>query len=579
MNWIQEEDLKSIRKQADIVDIMSRYLALTKKGKNYTAVCPFHDDHDPSLSISTQRQIFKCFVCGTGGNVFTFVQKIEQITFPEAVYKVAEMIHYPLRMNTQLLQPKVHPNQAYFDIMQSYIQYTQYEMKSEVGQVAYQYLRQRKITDEIIADFQIGYAPQGSQSKRFLEAKKYPATDLEAVGLLSNGVPMFQNRIMIPIHDEDGHPIAFTARKLSDQNDDPKYINSSQTKIYEKGETVFNYHRAKRVCRKEQRCILVEGAMDVIAFEKAGIHESVACLGTACTDKQMMLLKRLQVPIYVCYDGDQAGRNATYKFAKEAVKQGLQIQIVKNTTQKDPDEIFDAGGKEELVAFVNKTVSYVDFLFDYLLHMYNMENYEEKKSYAQEIYQALSTVQETFERGTYLSKLKTITGYDFANLESNQVSTKTKKKFHRPVVVAMPEDGLVKAERTALSMIMKSKDAAERFKSEIGFFRDTTCNQLFLYCDDLYRTKKTIDIDDVLAGISDSNLQNYLMELMDNAPYDQVFNEDLFVDAMLKIKECTIKDQIQYLNQKIETVADPMKKAKLAIEKNKLIVQMNELRK
>ena len=160
LRWINEQDLKAIRAQADIVDIMSRYLSLSKKGKNYEALCPFHDDHDPSLSISTDKQIFKCFVCGAGGDVFGFVQKIENISFPEAVAKVAEMIGYPLAMPTSAYKPKADPNQSYYDILQAYISYMQYELKSEAGMLALDYLHRRKLNEDVLYRFEIDFLPQ-----------------------------------------------------------------------------------------------------------------------------------------------------------------------------------------------------------------------------------------------------------------------------------------------------------------------------------------------------------------------------------------------------------------------------------
>ena len=150
MSWIKEEDMRAIRQQADIVDIMSNYLTLEKKGKNYRAICPFHDDHDPSLSISTDKQIFKCFVCGTGGNVFTFVQKIEEISFPEAVAKVAQMIGYPLEISTNGFEPKPNVNQPYYDVMNDYIAYTQYELNAATGMACLEYCHRRNINEDII---------------------------------------------------------------------------------------------------------------------------------------------------------------------------------------------------------------------------------------------------------------------------------------------------------------------------------------------------------------------------------------------------------------------------------------------
>lgn len=577
MSWIKEEDLKAIRSRADIVDIMSRYISLNKKGNNYTALCPFHDDHDPSLSISTDKQIFKCFVCGTGGDVFGFVSKIEQISFPEAVYKVADLISYPLSTSFNRIEKKVDPNKAYYDLLQIYIEFMQYELQSEQGSVAFDYLKKRKINDDILRRFEIGYAPTSEQSIRFFQAKQFSDNDLEDLGLTRNGFAVFTDRFVIPIHDEKGNPVGFTARRLVEDETISKYINSSQTKIYEKGQIVFNYHRAAHFARKAGRCILVEGAMDVLAFEKADIHESVACLGTACTSFQLNLLKNLRVPITVCYDGDKAGQNASYKFIKMAIAQHMEVVVVKNATTKDPDEIFNEGGKEELEAFVQRTISVVDFLFDYLLTQYNLENYEDKKAYAQELYDAVELTCDSFEKTSYLTRINKVTGFDFSNLVQSKKSEKRKEYKVRPSIMIRPMNGRIHAEYEALTMILSSKEACDLFKSEIGFFKDSRCQKLSLYCYDVYREYSKLDKDILLSRINEEDIRNFLMELLNNSNSMNSYSEDYFRDILNKIKECTLQEQIDQINSQIEIIADPIEKARLSTKKIQLLKKQKDL--
>lgn len=581
MSWISEEDLKTIRQRADIVDVMSQYLTLNKKGKNYTAVCPFHDDHDPSLSISTDKQIYKCFVCGAGGNVFSFVQKMEEISFPEAVYKVAHIIGYPLSSPNMVYERKENKNQKYFDLIQSFIQYTNYELRSSDGMLAKQYLHDRKINDAIIDYFQIGYAPSKDRVIQFFEAKNYDTQSLENVGLvrseMGNSFAIFHDRITIPIYDENGNPIGFTARTLQPSEFDPKYINTSTTQIYEKGNIVFNYHRAKEVARKKHRCILVEGAMDVIAFAKADIHECVACLGTACTSFQAELLKKLHVPIVICYDGDQAGKNATYKFGKIAMEFGIPFEIVKNNSNRDPDEIFNEYGRDELCSFVKKTISYIDFLFDYLLSKYNLDNYEEKKKYAQELVDVINKTCDSFEKNTFYARIKNVTGFDFSQTEKK--TSRLNHKVVEPVYMNQPESGRLSAEKAVLSMILLSKDAASQFKDEIGFFMDSTCNQLSLYCFDLYRKNDRIDFDELLSKIDEEQVRDLLTSLIMDTSAPLEFNNDYFEDSLNKIKECSFQEQIDLINSQIKNISNPLEKAKKALQKKELIILKNKIRR
>lgn len=583
MSWISEDDIKAIRQQADIVDVMSRYITLEKKGKDYKAICPFHDDHDPSLSISTDKQIFKCFVCGTGGNVFTFVQKIENISFLEAVCKVAELIHYPLHMDTSQFQPKVDQNQPLYDCVQSYIRFLIYELQSENGESVKRYLSQRKINEDIIKRFEIGYAPESSRSVKYLKAKGFNEQILTDTGLIRthdlDTYAVFDNRLMIPIHDENGNPVGFTARRLNEDKDVAKYINTSETKIYHKGHLIFNYHRAKEFAKKNKRCILVEGAMDVIAFEKADIHESIACLGTACTKEQIALLKRLNVPLVVCYDGDKAGKAATYKFGKLAVDYGLNFSIVKNTTGKDPDEIFNELGKDELYLSVHKTVSFVEFLFDYLPNQYDLDNYEDKKKFTSEMQSFIERTCTDFEKADYYSRIRDLTGFDLSHQSANIPAPKKESRNNAAVVrnIEPLKNGRTLAEHGVLWMILNSKLAADQFKDQIGFFQDPVCEELSLYCYDMYRNMDHIDFDVLMSYIEKEDVRNLLVSLMENPFHVDGYNEDFFNDSLMKIKECTLQAQIDNLNDQIKNVQDPMLKISLASKKQELIIQRNEI--
>lgn len=583
MSWISEDDIKAIRQQADIVDVMSRYITLEKKGKDYKAICPFHDDHDPSLSISTDKQIFKCFVCGTGGNVFTFVQKIENISFLEAVCKVAELIHYPLHMDTSQFQPKVDENQPLYDCVQSYIRFLTYELQSENGESVKRYLSQRKINEDIIKRFGIGYAPESSRSVKYLKAKGFNEQILTDTGLIRthdlDTYAVFDNRLMIPIHDENGNPVGFTARRLNEDKDVAKYINTSETKIYHKGHLIFNYHRAKEFAKKNKRCILVEGAMDVIAFEKADIHESIACLGTACTKEQITLLKRLNVPLVVCYDGDRAGKAATYKFGKLAVDYGLNFSIVKNTTGKDPDEIFNELGKDELYLSVHKTVSFVEFLFDYLPNQYDLDNYEDKKKFTSEMQSFIERTCTDFEKADYYSRIRDLTGFDLSHQSANIPAPKKESRNNAAVVrnIEPLKNGRTLAEHGVLWMILNSKLAADQFKDQIGFFQDPVCEELSLYCYDMYRNMDHIDFDVLMSYIEKEDVRNLLVSLMENPFHVDGYNEDFFNDSLMKIKECTLQAQIDNLNDQIKNVQDPMLKISLASKKQELIIQRNEI--
>ena len=417
---------------------------------------------------------------------------------------------------------------------------------------------------------------------KYLKAKGFNEQILTETGLIRthdlDTYAVFEQRLMIPIHDENGNPVGFTARRLNEDKETAKYINTSETKIYHKGNLIFNYHRAKEFAKKNKRCILVEGAMDVIAFEKADIHESIACLGTACTKEQMALLKRLNVPLVVCYDGDRAGKAATYKFGKLAVDYGLVFSIVKNTTGKDPDEIFNELGKDELYLSVHKTVSFVEFLFEYLPNQYDLDNYEDKKKFTSEMQSFIERTCTDFEKADYYSRIRDLTGFDLSH-QTPQVMPK-KDSYTRPAAIQNIEplkNGRTLAEHGALWMILNSKIAADQFKDQIGFFEDPVCEELSLYCYDMYRSMDHIDFDVLMGHIEKEEVRNLLVTLMENPFHVYGYNEDFFNDSLMKIKECTLQAQIDNLNNQIKNVQDPMIKISLASKKQELIVQRNEI--
>ena len=388
MARLSEDKINEIRSHSDIVEVVSKYIPLSKKGKNYVGVCPFHDDRDPSLTVSQDKQIFKCFACGAGGNVFHFVSRYENISFVESVVEVAKLSNIQI---DDIEVTKNQPNQhllPYYKLNQSFIEYTNYMLMSSGHTEILQYLHKRGIHDDLIKKFEIGYNPSNDALYHFLKAKKFTdeeMIDANLVRLTNQGIhDVFSSRITIPIHDKYGNPIAFTARRTI-ENDEAKYINTTQTPCYTKGNVIFNYHRALPIAKKTGRVLLVEGAMDTIAFYKANIENVVATLGTACTKEQLKLLKQMHVKIDVCYDGDDAGINATYKFGKMASENGLEFEIIDNKSGLDPDEIIEQYGINELKSLSNKTISWIDFCFEYLQRKYNLENYSQRVDFAKEM--------------------------------------------------------------------------------------------------------------------------------------------------------------------------------------------------
>lgn len=583
MARLSEQEINEIRAKADIVDVISRYISVTHKGKGFYATCPFHDDHDPSMSISQDKQIFKCFVCGAGGNVFGFVQKYEQISFLEAVYKVAEYAGVQIEHAYVLPERKVDPHiAALYKVCHDMIEYTHYQLHTPDAQSVKEYLYKRGLTDDIIDRFELGYNPPNDALYKFLHAKKHEDEDMVAAGVTrmsaSGMKDVFFNRITIPIHDINGNPVGFSARRLLD-SDEAKYINTQETEIYHKGDLIFNYHRAKSEARKVKRVYIVEGAMDVLALEKVDIHHAVATLGTACTKEQLKLMSMLGVDVVLCYDGDQAGKNAAYKFGKLARGQ-LNFTIVDNRLGLDPDEIIEAYGKDELKKILNKTISWIDFLFDFLLGRYDLENYSQKKEYAKEISDEIVQLKDDFERTNYYIRLRELTGFDMQStspIKEQQKTAKKQQEYHQRTFLTYPKTGALAAEYEILSQMLNGLAASNYFRDELGFLKDEDSNKLAMYIIDYYRTHKTIHVADLLNVIKEDAVRNLLLMIADWELAQIGVNMDVLREAITKMKVCLLDDKIAFLVEKAKSISDPIGKAKIADERNQLIRERHEL--
>ena len=578
MPVFSEDTIREVRARTDIVDVISQYVSLEKHGKEFKGVCPFHDDHDPSMSVSPDKQIFKCFVCGAGGNVFSFLQKIEQITFPEAVTRAAAMAGIDLKLPQSA---GVSPNQQAWSCLQSFTDYARYFLDSQEGEPAKEYCRKRKISEQILAEFEIGWAPSADRQERYFQGKGWDRDMLLKTGLLQAGTdrPVFVDRLLIPIHDRAGHPAGYTARTLSKNTDLPKYVNTPATPLYTKGNLVFNYHRAKPAARKAGRVILAEGAMDVIGLAKAGIREAVANLGTACTDAQLELLRQLQVPVHVFYDSDAAGRKAAYQFGRRAMEAGVPFAMVAARGLKDPDEIFQEKGAEFLQQTVDRTISYPEFLMDYLEETGNLENYEEKLRYGEEVSQAAWKLLKDFEQPSFFQKLKDKTGFDFSirTQSDRQERSRSEKQRRRtrPVLPAVRR-GRRQAEEAVLQGMLASRDAAVRFREEVGFFDDPACHALSLYIFDAYRSADDLEPQALFDRIEEEEVQGLLADLMAR-PVPQE-SRAFFEDSLAAVKDHVLAGEIESYNRRIQETDDLEEKNRLAREKMELVIARHQVR-
>lgn len=578
---IDRSVLDALRSKTDIVDLIGRFLPLEKKGKDYVTVCPFHDDHDPSMRINADRQIYKCFVCGAGGDVFTFFQKYEGLSFTESVQRVADLAGFPLQIETRSAPKQEDPRADLFETLQVFTAYCGYELFSADGKAALSYLESRRFDKAMLDTFQIGYAPARSMVEEFLQARIQQTSLLEQTGLIypdSGGRirPVFTDRIVIPIHDPLGNPVGYTARILPGSEQSAKYINSPTSELYDKSHLIFNYHRAVKAAKKSGRLILVEGAMDVLGLAKAGLMEGIACLGTAMTDAQLSLIARCNVPVTVFYDQDGAGRKAAYCFGLQALNAGIRFSVVKSDLAKDPDDIFITQGSEALITTVNKTVSFAEFCFDYLQSVFDLDNYEDKKSYARQMEHLIRTTLEPFEQKSWLDQLAEKTGFTFSAVRTRGKEKKSSVPLAGTIPLPARQPGRLQAEKSILWAMLYHQDYLELFKQQVGFFADPACAQLYAYIN--YAYQKNADIDPVALKeeIEEEDVQELLVELSEWPDYsDNIAGH--FRDSLCKIKRDILSLQIETVLQQMQQSADPARKMQLAQQAAKLSAMKNQV--
>ncbi len=550
---ISKETIDDILQSVDIVDVINHYIPTFKKGKGFSAVCPFHDDHDPSLSISVDKQLYKCFVCGNGGNAYTFVKNYKKIPFIEAVKEVADIAGKPIEVETTY--KKVDPNEKYYKLLNDYIEYTNYCLTgTKLGLSAKDYLINRGIDEEIIKEFKIGFNPDNDKVSTVLKAKEYSDEDMIKVGVSGFGksglYDIFHSRITFPIHDKHGSPIAFTARDFTNFSDS-KYINSGNTILYNKGNVIFNYHRAIDSSKQKGYVLVCEGVMDVIAYKRAGIDNVVATLGTACTSEQIKLLKELAKVIVLSYDGDRAGKNANLKVGNLLLEQGTEVEVIDNNTELDPDEIITKHGKNALRDLASKRLTYIDFVIKFYKENYNLDNYSNRKKMAIDISALIDKLKDQYDKDNYYNELYEITKIRInsnSSSKTDDIGYNVKGKSYNELLL----DGLTKAEYIILSQIAISKEALTIYHKDLGYLLNDTNSKLASIIQDEYRKKDECNLSTLYNEVDDEDVKNLIVTLATVENLPSVYDKDILLGSIKRVKEEIVKQRKNYLKKQIE---------------------------
>lgn len=593
---IPEDVIEQVRSQVNIVDVVSQYVQLKQSGKNLFGLCPFHEERTPSFSVSEDKQIFHCFSCGRGGNVFKFMMEIENLSFPEAVKKVAEMEHLdvdskyftdaaPASRETseqkQLIELHEQAVKLYHHIL----------INTKMGESALDYLHHRGVNDETIDLYQLGYAPQQRLLKPFFDERQADYQLLRKSGLFSETQDgklrdRFVDRVMYPIRNGTGQTVAFSGRLLAKDSDMPKYLNSPETELFNKRKILFNLDLARPNIRSKQPALLFEGFMDVISAYQGGIKSGIASMGTSLTEQQIYDIQRITREVIVCYDGDTPGQKAI-KRAIDAFKQTdhqLDLKVVSIPDGMDPDEFIRNRGADKFQTLLQHAQSPVDFDLNYLKQEANLKTEEGQAAYISEALKLISTISSGISRDLYLNRLADSFSIDKQVLKQQLqplIRKNVTKRANHQIPAAQPvnqspqkRDKVTVAQMQLLNRMLHNHDVWVKVSGISGFsFVDEQYQMLYLLAEGYFSKFDQYNVATFSNLITEDSLQTLLIDIdmmnLPEEPSPMEIDNDLDVIMNRAPVETKIKKKQAELKQ-ASKIGDVDKQRQLMVDLLKL---------
>jgi DNA primase len=542
---IDKEMIAEIKNSVNIVDVIGEVVSLTKAGRNYLGLCPFHKEKTPSFNVIEDRQFFHCFGCGKSGDVFKFIEEYRQVNFLESVKIIAERAGIAVQVETTP-QPnrRLHPNQALLDIHQDAAKfYHAVLMTTTIGQQARAYLAERGLTDDLLEVFNIGLAPDEADFfYRQISAKdKYDENTLANSGLFNFSeennrfYDAFRNRIMFPLTNDSGQVIAFSGRIWTEsdvERKQAKYKNSRSTPIFNKSYEMYHLDKAKAVASKQHEVYLMEGFMDVIAAYKAGVENAVASMGTALTPEHVQHLKKFTKKVVLTYDGDNAGQNAIAKSLE--ILSDMQVEIVRIPNQMDPDEFLQKNSPEALGQLLQQSrVSSIEFLIHYLKPE-NIDNLQAEIAFVERIAKIIAASPSITAQNAYINMVaELLPDYDYFQVEqavnnerlSNRSAISQEARLQSMRVVELPVSkamtALVRAESQLMHRLLHHAYLLNEFRHRQDFIFDTAELQILFELLKKQGEITTVDLNQMEENVR----QMYYRVLEENLPEEIANNE------------------------------------------------------
>ena len=574
MPLISNDLINEIRRSVDIVDIISNYLPLTQKGKNFFGVCPFHDDTNPSMSVSREKQIYTCFSCGATGNVFKFVMDYENVSFLEAVKLIADSAGITVNIgNKHYKQSNKHLEPLYkiYELSQKLYQNN---INTVQGKEAIEYLKKRDINESIIKEFGIGLSlhKRDVLTKLFL-SKNYSYELMIKSGLITKNdygyIDMYQDRIMFPLWDISGRIVGFSGRIYKSEGNF-KYINTKETEIFKKGELLYNYHRAKDEARRLNTIIIMEGFMDVIRAYTIGVKNVVATMGTAVTKEHIVLLKRMAKNIILLFDGDSAGAKATYACANELIKVGIIPKIVRLEEDLDPDEYIRKYGKDKFLSKLNHPINVMDFKLSYLKKERDLTSNDDMSKYINDVLMELVNIDDEILFELTVKKIteESHLSEDFLRKKVNDLKSKKEKKEENVVVkrekVKKVTNKYTQAEENLIYYMLKSPEVIKIYDRKITYMPTDVYRFIARDISYFYKQYKFINEADFITFLQNDSEKLSALSYILNLPLKEGFTFEEIEDYIKAIRDYNITYEQQRLKKQMQEITDPIQKAKIA---------------
>lgn len=562
-NGFSSEFLDRVRAKNDIVDVVSKYVTLTRRGLNFWACCPFHNEKTPSFSVKQDGQFFKCFGCGESGNVFTFIMKMENVDFPTSVEILAKNagLELPTDTENEEMKKRKHERDRVYAVLKATTEFYHKNLLENPESEQAKYLKERGLSREMIEKFQIGASLNFDSLPEHLRKLGFTAKEMMSAGVVGTGddnriYDFYGKRLIFPIFNSFGDVVAYSGRSVTPSPEHTKYKNTPQTIVFNKSEILFGYNFARDLKKEHMldTLVIVEGHIDVIACHQVGITNTIGCMGTALTTLHAKKIKQLVDNVILCLDGDNAGNMATYK-AIDVLKQvGLNVRVVRLSGAKDPDEFIKKFGKDNFLEVLTNSIDCVDFVLTDSAKKYNLENNSEKNQYIQEALNYISKFSTPAEQEIYLKEVQKLVKIPIDALRKSMQKSEVKETCETIENLSdTPSNNYILESKIMLlaSILYKKIENFENFSGLFG--SNDGLSELYKFLVQKKNANEDVTVSSLFDNFDIS--KNSLIDRVINYvfPETDVYNQ-LLSDTIKRVNQLKIDDELKELKAKLSNV-------------------------